>query len=74
MNLSQTIKQTQDNIRYIREYIDNLEYNNTEKAGELSCFNRLTLDDIDNDTAFIRDYNGLTNSIVKLLKEYYGDR
>ena len=74
MNLYQTINQTKNNIKSIREYLEWIENNNVEKAGELSCINHLGLDDIDNDIQFIRDYNAITNELLKILKTYYGDR
>lgn len=74
MNLYQTINQTKNNIKSIREYLEGIENNNIEKEGALSCINHMSLDDIDNAVQFIRDYNYLTNEILKILKAYYGDR
>lgn len=74
MNLYQTINQTKNNIKSIREYLEGIENNNIEKEGALSCINHMGLDDIDNAVQFIRDYNAITNELLKILKAYYGDR
>ena len=74
MTLAETINQTRKNIEKIKEYINNLEYNNNLNAETVAEGVKRPLDDISNALAFINDYNNITNDILKLLKDYYGDR
>lgn len=74
MTLAETINQTRKNIEKIKEYINNLEYNNNLNAETVAESVKRPLDDISNALAFINDYNNITNDILKTLKDYYGDR
>lgn len=74
MTLAETINQTRKNIEKIKEYINNLEYNNNLNAETVAQGVKRPLDDISNALAFINDYNNITNDILKILKNYYGDR
>ncbi len=74
MNISQTINQTRENIKRIRDYLDCLEYNNNEKAEELTGIIARPIDDVQNALEFIRDYNKITKEIADTLKSYYGER
>lgn len=74
MTIAETIIQTRDNIKTIREYLDNLEYNNEANATTLMKCVEEPLDDIRNAVEFINDYNGITKELVKVLKNYYGDK
>lgn len=74
MTLAETINQTRKNIEKIKEYINNLEYNNNLNAETVAEGVKRPLDDISNALAFINDYNNITNDILKILKNYYGDR
>lgn len=74
MTLAETINQTRKNINTIKEYINCLEYNNELNAEAVAEAVKRPLDDISNALAFINDYNGITKEIVKILKNYYGDK
>lgn len=74
MTLADTINQTRDNIKTIREYLDNLEYNNEENAVTVVESVKRPLDDVRNAIEFINDYNDITKELVKVLKNYYGDK
>lgn len=74
MTLAETINQTRKNIEKIKEYINNLEYNNNLNAETVADGVKRPLDDISNALLFINDYNNITNDILKILKNYYGDR
>ena len=72
MTTSDTIKQTEQNIKTIREYLNNLEYNLESNATTIENGKNELLDDIDNAIEFIKDYNRLTKDLVKVLTDYYG--
>lgn len=74
MTISETINQTRANIKTIREYLNNLEYNNEANAETIAKGLKVPLDDIRNALEFINDYNGVTKELVKVLKNYYGDK
>jgi hypothetical protein len=74
MTLADTINQTRTNIKTIREYLNNLEYNNELNAVTVEEGVKRPLDDIRNAIEFINDYNGITKELVKVLKNYYGDK
>ena len=71
MNIPQYIKTTRDNIEFIREYLEHLEYNNEEKSKMLETPLEYTPHDIVNALQFIEDYKELTSQIRKVLEEYY---
>lgn len=74
MILADTINQTRTNIKAIREYLNNLEYNNEESAVTVMESVNRPLDDVRNAIEFINDYNGVTEELVKVLKNYYNDK
>lgn len=74
MTIADTINQTRDNIKTIREYLNNLEYNNEENAVTVVESVKRPLDDVRNAIEFINDYNGITKEMVKVVKDYYGDK
>ena len=74
MTIAETINQTRDNIKTIREYLNNLEYNNEANAITLERCVKQPIDDIRNAVEFINDYNGITKEMVKVVKNYYGDK
>lgn len=74
MTLADTINQTRTNIKTIREYLNNLEYNNEESAVTVMESVNRPLDDVRNAIEFINDYNGVTKELVKVLKNYYNDK
>ena len=74
MTLADTINQTRTNIKTIREYLNNLEYNNELNAVTVEESVKRPLDDVRNAIEFINDYNGITKELVKVLKNYYGDK
>jgi hypothetical protein len=74
MTIAETIIQTRNNIKTIREYLNNLEYNNEANAITLEKCVKQPIDDIRNAVEFINDYNGITKEMVKVLKNYYGDK
>lgn len=74
MTLADTINQTRANIKTIREYLNNLEYNNEANAVTIEESVKRPLDDVRNAIEFINDYNGITKELVKVLKNYYGDK
>lgn len=74
MTLADTINQTRDNIKTIREYLNNLEYNNEENAVTVVESVKRPLDDVRNAIEFINDYNDITKEMVKVVKDYYGDK
>lgn len=74
MTIAETINQTRNNIKTIREYLNNLEYNNETNAVILEKCVRQPLDDIRNAVEFINDYNGITKEMAKVAKDYYGDK
>ena len=74
MTIAETINQTRDNIKTIREYLNNLEYNNEENAVTVVESVKRPLDDVRNAIEFINDYNDITKELVKVLKNYYGDK
>ena len=74
MTIADTINQTKDNIKTIREYLNNLEYNNEANAVTVEESVKRPLDDVRNAIEFINDYNGITKELVKVLKNYYGDK
>ena len=74
MTLADTINQTRANIKTIREYLNNLEYNNEANAVTVTESVKRPLDDVRNAIEFINDYNGITKELVKVLKNYYGDK
>src|SRR5574344_1447567 len=57
MILSDTINQTRTNIKAIREYLNNLEYNNEESAVTVAESEKRPLDDVRNAIEFIDSYN-----------------
>ena len=71
MTIADTINQTRDNIKTIREYLNNLEYNNEANAVTLEKCVKQPLDDIRNAVEFINDYNGITKEMVNVLTKYY---
>ena len=74
MTLADTINQTRTNIKTIREYLNNLEYNNELNAVTIEESVKRPLDDVRNAIEFINDYNGVTKELVKVLKNYYNDK
>ena len=74
MTIAETINQTRKNIEKIKEYINNLEYNNNLNAETVAEGVKRPLDDISNALAFINDYNNISKEVLKILKDYYGDR
>ena len=74
MTLADTINQTITNIKTIREYLDNLEYNNELNTVTIEECVKRPLDDVRNAIEFINDYNGITKELVKVLKNYYNDK
>ena len=74
MILADTINQTRTNIKTIREYLNNLEYNNEESAVTVVESVKRPLDDVRNAIEFIDSYNDVTKELVKVLKNYYNDK
>ena len=74
MILADTINQTRTNIKTIREYLNNLEYNNELNGVTVAESVKRPLDDVRNAIEFINDYNGVTKELVKVLKNYYNDK
>ena len=74
MILADTINQTRTNIKTIREYLNNLEYNNEESAVTVMESVKRPLDDVRNAIEFIDSYNDVTKELVKVLKNYYNDK
>ena len=71
MNIPQYINTTRDNIEFIREYLEHLEYNNEEKSKMLETPLEYAPDDIANALQFIEDYKEITTQLRKVLEEYY---
>lgn len=71
MNIPQYINTTRDNIEFIKEYLEHLEYNNEEKSKMLETPLEYAPDDIVNALQFIEDYKELTAQLRKVLEEYY---
>ena len=74
MIVADTINQTRTNIKTIREYLNNLEYNNEESAVTVAESVKRPLDDVRNAIEFIDSYNDVTKELVKVLKNYYNDK
>lgn len=74
MTLADTINQTKTNIKTIREYLNNLEYNNEENAVIVAESVKRPLDDVRNAIEFINDYNDVSKELVKILKNYYDNK
>ena len=74
MILADTINQTRTNIKTIREYLNNLEYNNELNGVTVAEGVNRPLDDVRNAIEFSDSYNGVTKELVKVLKNYYNDK
>ena len=74
MTTSQTIKQIEQNIKTIREYLNNIEYNTEANAVIMDKATEEPLNDIDNAIEFLKDYRRITGDMLKIVKDYYGDK
>lgn len=62
------IKQTQENIKRLEAFLKNLKmnYNDHKKQAKTSQH----IDEIENSLAFLKDYNEVTNELVKVMEDY----
>lgn len=62
------INQTQENIKRLEAFLKNLKmnFNDHKKLAKTSQH----LDDIENSIAFLKDYNEVTNQLVKVMEDY----
>lgn len=74
MTTNQTIKQIEQNIKTLREYLNNLEYNTEANTVIMDKASEEPLDDIDNAIEFLKDYHRITDDMLKIVKDYYGDK
>ena len=62
------INQIQENIKRLEAFLKNLKMNFNDHKKQAETGTRL--DDIENSIAFLKDYNEVTNELVKVMEEY----
>lgn len=62
------INQTQENIKRLEAFLKNIKmnFNDHKKLAK----NSQHLDEIENSIAFLKDYNEVTNQLVKVMEDY----
>ena len=62
------INQTQENIKRLEAFLKNIKmnFNNHKKLAK----NSQHLDEVENSIAFLKDYNEVTNQLVKVMEDY----
>lgn len=62
------INQTQENIKRLEAFLNNIKMNFNDHKKQAKTSQRL--DDIENSIAFLKDYNEVTNQLVKVMEDY----
>lgn len=64
----QEINQTAENIKRLEAFLKNIKmnFNDHKKTAKTSQH----LDEIENSIAFLKDYNEVTNKLVKVMEDY----
>jgi archaellum component FlaC len=62
------INQTAENIKRLEAFLKNIKMNFNDHRKQAKNSDRL--DDIENSIAFLKDYNEVTNELVKVMEAY----
>ena len=62
------INQTQENIKRLEDFIKNIKMNFNDHNKQMKKSTHL--EEIENSIAFIKDYNEVTNELVKIMEDY----
>ena len=62
------INQTQENIKRLEDFIKNIKMNFNDHKKQMKTSTHL--EEIENSIAFIKDYNEVTNELVKIMEDY----
>ena len=62
------INQTAENIKRLEAFLKNIKMNFNDHRKQAKNSSRL--DDIENSIAFLKDYNEVTNELVKVMEAY----
>lgn len=60
--------QTQENIKRLEAFLKNIKMNFNDHKKQAK--NSKHLDEIENSIAFLKDYNEVTNQLVKVMEDY----